>query len=112
MLRTALCDRLGIRVPIIQAGMGPWTSAELAAAVSNAGGLGSLGAGTRSPEKLSDLLARVRELTNRPFAINHTLSNLNEEAFAVTLRARPAVISFALSDPGDLVQRAHDAGAL
>ncbi len=44
MLRTALCDLLGIEYPIIQAAMGPITSAELVAAVSNAGGLGSLGA--------------------------------------------------------------------
>ena len=112
MLRTALCDLLGIEVPIIQAGMGTWTSAELAAAVSNAGGLGSLGAGTRSPDDLQNQLTRLCQLTDRPFVVNHTLSNLNEETFAVTLRAKPAVVSFALSDPGPLVQRVHDVGAL
>ena len=49
-----LCDLLGIELPVIQAGMGPFTSAELVAAVSNAGGLGSLGVATRS---VKDLLA-------------------------------------------------------
>jgi NAD(P)H-dependent flavin oxidoreductase YrpB (nitropropane dioxygenase family) len=51
-------------MPIIQAGMGPWASAELAAAVSNAGGLGSFGAGTRSPESLASQLTRLRQLTD------------------------------------------------
>jgi enoyl-[acyl-carrier protein] reductase II len=46
MLRTSLCDLLGIEYPIIQAGMGEFTSAELVAAVSNAGGLGNLDAPT------------------------------------------------------------------
>jgi enoyl-[acyl-carrier protein] reductase II len=64
MLRTALCDLMGITMPIIQAGMGPWASAELAAAVSNAGGLGSFGAGTRSPESLASQLTRLRQLTD------------------------------------------------
>lgn len=112
MVHTHLCDLLGIEFPVIQAGMGPFTSAELVAAVSNAGGLGSLGAGVRSTEDLRRQVARTQELTQRPFAINHTVSTLNEEAFALTLKARPSLISFALSDPGGLVKRAHDAGIL
>ena len=111
-MKTTFCDLLGIEFPIIQAGMGPFTSAELVAAVSNAGGLGSLGAGVRSTEDLRKQVARTQELTQRPFAINHTVSTLNEEAFALTLEAKPALISFALSDPGVLVKRAHDAGIL
>lgn len=110
MLRTPLCELLGIEVPIVQAGMGPFTSSELVAAVSNAGALGSLGAGQRSPVDLEAELARTRELTDRPFAVNHVVTILDEEAFNLTLRARPAIISFALEDAGDLVRRAHDAG--
>jgi enoyl-[acyl-carrier protein] reductase II len=53
----------------------------------------------------------VRELTDRPYAINHVPQLLDVEAFRHTLAARPAVISFALGDPGDLVQQAHDAGS-
>jgi NAD(P)H-dependent flavin oxidoreductase YrpB (nitropropane dioxygenase family) len=48
MLHTSICDLFGIEFSIIQAGMGPFTSAELVAAVSNAGALGSLGAGART----------------------------------------------------------------
>jgi enoyl-[acyl-carrier protein] reductase II len=109
MLRTFLCNLLGIDAPVIQAGMGPFTGAELVAAVSNAGGLGSLGASQRPAEDLRQQLARVRALTDRPFAVNHLVPTLNEEAFALTVEARPAVISLALGDPGDLVKRARDA---
>ncbi len=111
-LRTPVCELLGIEYPVVQAGMGPFTAAELVAAVSNAGGLGSLGAATRPVDELERELARTRELTNRPFAVNHVVSTLNEEAFALTLEAKPAVISFAVSDPGELVERAHAAGSL
>jgi enoyl-[acyl-carrier protein] reductase II len=112
MLRTPLCDLLGIEFPIIQAGMSRFTSAELVAAVSNAGGLGSLGCDLRSVDDITMQLARTQELTSRPFAVNHLLLTLNEKAFSLTLQARPPVISLAGSDPGDLVKRAHDAGIL
>jgi enoyl-[acyl-carrier protein] reductase II len=112
MLRTRLCELLGIEHPVIQAPIGPWSSAELVAAVSNAGGLGSVGTSLQTAEDLRKQLTRVRELTDKPFAVNHTARPFNEEAFALTLGARPKLVSFALGDPGDLVERAHDAGVL
>jgi len=112
MLRTPLCDLLGIEFPIIQASLGPWTSIELVAAVSNAGGLGSIGTTLQPPEQIREQIARVRELTDRPFVVNHTVRPLSEEAFAVTLEARVPAISLALGDPGDLVKQAHDSGSL
>jgi enoyl-[acyl-carrier protein] reductase II len=112
MLHTGVCKLLGIKVPIIQAGMGPFASAELVAAVSNAGGLGSVGAGARAIEDFKSQLAMTREMTDRPFAVNFTIigSGINEEAFAFALEARPRLISFALGDPGRYVERAHRAG--
>jgi nitronate monooxygenase/enoyl-[acyl-carrier protein] reductase II len=112
MLHTPLCDLFGIEYPIIQAGMGLGSSAELAVAVCNAGGLGSLGCWRRPPDDVKRQLAVIRERTGRPFAMNHLVPELDETAFAMTLAAGPAVISFALGDPGDLVGRAHDAGSL
>jgi enoyl-[acyl-carrier protein] reductase II len=115
MLRTGLCDLLRIEHPIIQAGMGPFGSgAELAAAVSNAGAIGSLGGAARPIDELRQQLGRLRELTDRPFVVNFTQPWLqqNPEHFDAALDARPPVISLALGDPGDLVKRAHDAGAL
>ena len=54
----------------------------------------------------------MRERTDRPFVINHTLRPLDEEAFAATLRFRPAAISVHIGVLADLIARAHDAGVL
>src|SRR3954470_2123280 len=112
MLKTRLCDVLGIEVPIILAPMGSCTSAELAAAVSNAGGLGGIGSLFRRPAAIKRDIDTIKTLTNRHYAINHVPQTLDPELFRHALAARPAVISFALGDPGDLVQQAHDAGSL
>jgi nitronate monooxygenase len=83
MLRTPLCDLLGIQVPIIQAGMG-WdkegltTPAELVAAVSNAGGLGVIGASPMRPELIRERIRRVKALTNKPFGVDITLPKMAE----------------------------------
>jgi nitronate monooxygenase/enoyl-[acyl-carrier protein] reductase II len=112
VLKTALCDVLGIDVPIILAAMGGTaTSAEFAAAASNEGALGSIGSLFRSTAAVTRDVDVVRELTNRNFAVNHIPPTLDREAFNHTLAARPAVISFALGDPGALVQQAHDVGS-
>src|SRR5215510_9574896 len=111
MLKTPLCDALGIDVPIILAAMGSASSGEFAAAVSNQGGLGSIGSLFRTTAAVKRDIDVVRELTNRHFAVNHIPPTLDGDAFRYTLAARPAVISFALGDPGDLVQQAHDVGA-
>jgi enoyl-[acyl-carrier protein] reductase II len=112
MLKTPLCDLFGIEVPIILAPMGTCTSAELAAAVSNAGGLGGIGSLFRTNAAIKRDIDVLKKLTNRHFAINHIPQTLDADAFRCTLEARPAVISFALGDPGDLVRQAHDVGSL
>ncbi|MCB0214056.1 MAG: nitronate monooxygenase [Anaerolineae bacterium] len=69
--QTALTDLLGISYPLIQAPMagGPSTP-ELVAAVSNSGGLGSLGAGYMTPAQMQTAIRAIRSLTDRPFAVN------------------------------------------
>jgi enoyl-[acyl-carrier protein] reductase II len=111
MLRTPVCDELGIDVPIMQAAIWPATSPELVAAVCEAGGLGSIGSVFEPAESVERQITRVRELTSKPFAVNHVVPLLDEDAFEVTLEAQPAVISLALGDPSGLVERAHAAGA-
>jgi nitronate monooxygenase len=66
----ALTERLGIRHPIIQAPMAGVSTATLAAAVSNAGGLGSLGVGAMSVHEAANLIRETKELTDRPFNVN------------------------------------------
>jgi len=80
-LRTELCDRLGIEYPILSAGMGPVAGggdpvakAELVAAVSNAGGLGVIGAVSYAPEDLRAEIRKVRSLTDRPFGVDLLLA--------------------------------------
>ena len=111
MLKTPLCDLFGIELPIILAPMGTCTSAELAAAVSNNGGLGGIGSLFRTTAAVKHDIDAVKKLTNKPFAVNHIPQTLDPEVFRHALAARPAVISFALDDPGDLVRQAHDAGS-
>lgn len=111
MLKTPLCDVFGIELPIILAPMGTCTSAELAAAVSNAGGLGGIGTLFRATAAVKRDIDVVRTLTSRPFAINHIPQTLDAEAFRYTLETRPAVISFTLADPGNLMRQAHDVGS-
>jgi nitronate monooxygenase/enoyl-[acyl-carrier protein] reductase II len=110
MIRTALCDLFGISVPILLAPFGPWDEIELAAAVCDSGALGSLGTALRSPDELREQWARLRSRTERPFAVNHTGRPFDEQAFAATLEAQPAAISFHMGVPAELIARAHDRG--
>jgi NAD(P)H-dependent flavin oxidoreductase YrpB (nitropropane dioxygenase family) len=81
VLRTAFCDRIGIEYPVISAGMGPVAgtgapvaTAELAAAVSNAGGLGVIGGVAYSPDVLRAEIRKIRTLTDKPFAVDLLLA--------------------------------------
>jgi len=112
MIHTHLCDLLNIEHPIIQAGMGSFTSAELVAAVSNAGGLGVLGAAGRPLENLKVELEKIKHLTSKPFGVNYNITNYTEESIAISLESKVPVISTALGDPGDLVKKIHESGLL
>ncbi len=69
-LKTPLCEILGIEVPVINAGMAEAASVDLTVAVSNAGGLGVLGATMDSPEELREKIRAVRSLTDKPFGVD------------------------------------------
>ena len=111
MLRTRFCELFDLQAPILQAAIWPATAPELVAAVSNAGGLGSVGAVFGRADHVRGQIERVRQLTDRPFAVNHVVPLLDQEAFEATLEACPAAISFALGNPGGLVERVRLAGA-
>jgi nitronate monooxygenase len=73
---TKVSETLGIQYPILQAGMaGGVTTPQLVAAVSNAGGLGTLGAGYMSPEQIRTAIREIRSLTKLPFAVNLFIPN-------------------------------------
>ncbi len=69
-LHTPLCDLLGVKHPIMLAGMGGVSYAELAAAVSNAGGYGVLGMAGRGPDFIRDQMRAVKKLTDKPFGVD------------------------------------------
>jgi NAD(P)H-dependent flavin oxidoreductase YrpB (nitropropane dioxygenase family) len=109
-MRSSLCDLLGIEVPIVLAPFGPWDEVELAAAVCEAGALGSVGTAVRSVDELEQQWQRLRDATDRPFAINHTGRPFNPEAFAATLEFGPAAISFHMGLPAESIAAAHERG--
>jgi len=77
VLRTKLCDMLDIEYPIILAGMGGASGPTLAAAVSNAGGLGVLGAAALNPDQLRDWIEKTRSLTDKPFGVDLLLPKID-----------------------------------
>ncbi|MEA2655955.1 MAG: enoyl-[acyl-carrier protein] reductase [Chloroflexota bacterium] len=109
-LQTPVCDLLGIQLPIVQAGMSTYTTPELVAAVSNAGGLGIIGGLGRKPDDLREEIRKVRELTSRPFGVNHVISQLDPAAIEVTLELRVPVLALAWGKADEIVRRAHEAG--
>ena len=72
-LRSRICELLNIEYPIVLAGMGGASVPALAAAVSNAGGLGVLGAAACAPERLRAWIRQTRELTDKPFGVDTLL---------------------------------------
>ena len=109
-MQTALCKRLGIELPIIQAPMGGAVGPPLAAAVSNAGGLGMLVPWRADIDTVRRQIREMRALTARPFGVNLVLEFPQEERLAVCLDERVPVISFFWRDPSSLVPLApaHD----
>jgi len=102
---------LGVEHPIIAAPMGPDLSGpELAAAVSNAGGLGILQAQFHPPPRFREEIRRLRALTAKPFGVNLLLQFPVEDQVAVCLQERVPVLSLFWGDPTPYVARAHSAG--
>jgi NAD(P)H-dependent flavin oxidoreductase YrpB (nitropropane dioxygenase family) len=111
-MQTALCKRLGIELPIIQAPMGGAVGPALAAAVSNAGGLGMLVPWRADIDTVRRQIRETRALTSRPFGVNLVLEFPQEERLAVCLDERVPVISFFWRDPSSLVPLAKAGGAI
>jgi nitronate monooxygenase len=104
-MKTALCERLGIDLPIIQAPMGGAVGPALAAAVSNAGGLGMLPLWWQDIATVRGLIRETRSLTSRPFGVNLNLEFPQEDRLAACLDENVSIISFFWRDPSALVSR-------
>jgi NAD(P)H-dependent flavin oxidoreductase YrpB (nitropropane dioxygenase family) len=111
-MKTALCERLGIELPIIQAPMGGAVGARLAAAVSNAGGLGMLAPWRAEIDAVRQQIRETRALTSRPFGINLNLEFPQEERLAASIDEGVPIISFFWGDPFSLAAKAKAAGVM
>ena len=109
---TDAARRLGITLPIVQAPIGSASTPELAAAVSNAGGLGMLAGTWRSPEQWREAIELTRTLTSFPFGVNFVLAFDPEARLQIALEAGVTVVSFFWGDPAPWVARVHHAGAI
>lgn len=107
-----LCTTLQIDVPIIQGGMGNISHAELTAAVSNAGGLGTIGCGTMTPVEVKQLIDATRSLTSRPFALNIAIrvSPYTEQLIELAIEERIPVVSLSAGNPAPFLSKLREAG--
>lgn len=94
MKQGRLSETLGFSVPVFSAGMAFVAGPELAAAVSNAGGMGFLGAGMTPPQGIGPLIEATRSMTPRPFGIDFGTDFFSPEHLDACVAARPEVVVF------------------
>jgi len=108
-MKTELCNKLCIDLPIIQAPIGGAAGAALAAAVSGAGGLGTVTTGSGG-RVARERIREVRAATSKPFSVNLLMTYSYEDELEVCLEERVPVVSFFWGDPARHVERCHAAG--
>jgi enoyl-[acyl-carrier protein] reductase II len=113
-LRTPLCDRLGIEYPIVLAGMGGVSMHKLVAAVSNAGGLGVIGAATLDAGGLRREIRRTRELTDKPFAVDllAPIPDMIRPQMQVIFDEGVKIFVAGLAVPQDFIAEMHERGMI
>ena len=111
MLTTPFCRQLGVEHPILNAPMGGGIAGpELAAAVSNAGGLGTLGLAGLPASLIAEQIRRTRALTSKPFLANLIIAILQGDELAACFDARLPILGLFGGDPRPFVADAHRRG--
>ena len=110
-MKTRVTELLGTKYPIIQGGMAWVAEYHLAAAVSNAGGLGIIGAGSAPGEVVREQIKKAKELTDKPFGVNVMLMNPNaDEVAQVIVEEGIKVVTTGAGNPAKYMQMWKDAG--
>lgn len=110
-MKTRITDLLGIEYPIIQGGMAWVAEYNLAAAVSNAGGLGLIGAASAPPEIVREQIKKCRELTDKPFGVNVMLLNPNaDEVAKIVVEEGVKVVTTGAGSPSKYMAMWKEAG--
>jgi NAD(P)H-dependent flavin oxidoreductase YrpB (nitropropane dioxygenase family) len=112
-LRTRLCDVFGVRYPIIQTAMGWVASPELVAGTANAGAMGFLACAVMRPDEADRAIARVRELTDKPFGVNFLMEQPGAEQIVESIvRRKVKAASYSRSPNAKFIARMKDAGVV
>lgn len=112
MRKNRVKETLQITHPIILGGMGNISSPQLVAAVSNAGGLGTIGCGTMSKDEVKQLIAETKKRTNKPFAVNVAI-NVNEhveDIMQLIMDEKVPVVSLSAGNPAPYIPTLKEAG--
>ena len=111
MSTNPICEMLGIKYPVIQGGMAWIADAELASAVSNAGGLGLIAAMNSNGEQLREQIRKAKELTDKPFGVNLMLmSPYIDEAVSVVCEEGVKVVTTGAGNPAKYMEQLKSAG--
>jgi len=111
MLKTSICDLFDIKYPIIQGGMVHVATVELVSAISNAGGLGIIGAGNAEPGWVREQIRLTRQETNKPFGVNILLmSPFAKDVIDVVLEEKVSVVTTGAGNPGVYIPQFKQAG--
>lgn len=112
-MKTKITELLGIQYPIIQGGMAWVAEYNLAAAVSNAGGLGIIGAASAPPEIVREQVRKCRELTDKPFGVNVMLLNPNaDEVAKIIVEEGVKVVTTGAGSPSKYMSMWKEAGVV
>lgn len=105
MITNLVCKLLNIEHPIIQGGMGNISNAKLTSAVSEAGGLGTIGAGTMTPKEVEEIIISTKSLTNKPIAVNIAINVTSyvDELIDVIIKHKIAIVTLSAGNPAPYI---------
>lgn len=104
-ITTRITELLDIEYPIIEGGMAWVGTPKLAAAISNAGALGTIGSGSMTPDVLREKIKEIKQLTNKPFAVNIIMLNpYVEELLKVVVEEKVPVVIFGAGNPAPFIK--------
>lgn len=113
MITTRITELLGIKYPVLQGGMVHIATCELASAVSNAGGLGTIGCGNYPATWVREQIMKMRELTNRPFAVNILLISPHvKDVLKVAVELKPKIVTLGAGIPRHELPMLKNAGIM
>ena len=107
-----VCEMLQIDYPIIQGGMGNISNAQLTAAVSEAGGLGTIGCGTMTPHEVEKIILETKQRTNKQFAVNIAISVSphTKELIDLVIKHKVPVVSLSAGNPAPFISTLKEHG--